>query len=223
MQLTQVLLLLSLTVLYTVLPAGSSQTINLPAGSSQTINLPASSSSQQTINLQPGRRAQFRILSKKSGLYLSVFRSGRLHAHAAGLSESSCSDTHSNASYSRRFVGYSRHLLSLHAYYYTDRNARFFLHDDLEATEKTISLESVKFRGRYLVMDKKRGKLRLDRPTDGNHLFRVLSTANSAYVALKAFNNCLIAFDVHGKLVTGCARSSYSIDTYLHLEPFRFT
>lgn len=33
------------------------------------------------------QRAQMKILSKRSALYVSVFRSGRLHAHSAGLSK----------------------------------------------------------------------------------------------------------------------------------------
>ena len=72
-------------------------------------------------------------------------------------------------------------------------------------------------------MDKKKEKLRLGWPTDGNHLFRVLSTVDSAYVALKDFEDCLIAFNVHGKLETGCVKNTHLIDTHLHLEPFRFT
>ena len=38
---------------------------------------------QQEGAARKGRRAQFRVLSGKSSLYLSVIRSGRLHAHAA--------------------------------------------------------------------------------------------------------------------------------------------
>ncbi len=51
------------------------------------------SSSQYNQLQQPApaakspKMAQVKILSKRSALYLSVFRSGRLHAHSAGLSK----------------------------------------------------------------------------------------------------------------------------------------
>ena len=62
----------------------------------------------------------------------------------------------------------------------------------------TVAFQSVKFRGRYLVMDARKEKLRLGYPHNGNHLFQVILTANPIYIALRDNRGCYVAFSPEG-------------------------
>lgn len=102
----------------------------------------------------------------------------------------------------------------------TDRNSRFFVHN--EENGKAVTFESVKFRGRFLVMDLAKGKLKLEAPTNGNHLFQVVRVFDSIHVALKACNGCLVAFNELGEVSSDCIQNPHSIDTHVLIEAYRF-
>ncbi len=103
---------------------------------------------------------------------------------------------------------------------FVDRNSRFFARN--EANGKSVSFESVKFRGRFLVMDMRRGSLRLATPTHGNQLFEVVMVHDLTHIALKSCNGCLVAFDEFGDTSSDCIKTSTSIDTHLLLQAHRF-
>lgn len=68
-----------------------------------------------------------------------------------------------------------------------------------------MRFESVKFKGRFLVFDERKGKIRLGEPQNGNERF-IMKKVNSVYSALKSANNvtCFVAFDEDGELVDPC-------------------
>ncbi len=94
----------------------------------------------------------------------------------------------------------AKQAVKLYHFSYPDWNTMFFVtseHDQLTDTT-TVAFESVKFRGRYLVMDSRKGKLRLGIPKDGNQHFGVVLTPSPIYIALRDNRGCYVGFNSTG-------------------------
>lgn len=107
----------------------------------------------------------------------------------------------------------------------TGRNTRFFVTAHSFSDDyKTAFFESVKFRGRYLVSDERRNKLRLAVPQRdlGNHLFEIILHPRSPiYIALKDYRGCYVGFKINGGLVSEpCELTLSDPETHILLEPF---
>lgn len=68
-----------------------------------------------------------------------------------------------------------------------------------------MKFESVKFKGRFLIFDENKGKIKLGEPDNGNEKF-VEEKINPVHSALRAANNntCFLAFNEAGELVDPC-------------------
>lgn len=97
-----------------------------------------------------------------------------------------------------------------------DRNSRFFLSYH---NPGTVAVESVKFRGRFIVMDLKKNKLRVDYPHDGNENFKIITLSNdSLFIALETFNGCYVAFDDYGEALDPCSQSIDNPATHFQFQ-----
>ena len=68
-----------------------------------------------------------------------------------------------------------------------------------------VSYESVQNRGKFLILDKKTGQLRVEEPQDDNEVFlQIAHPTIYGFFALKshASSGCYVAFDIHGSVST---------------------
>ena len=105
-----------------------------------------------------------------------------------------------------------------------DRNTRFLVTTTFNQTSqlKTASFQSVKFRGRYLVMDEQKGRVLLRRPGryEGRERFEVVTTRSPIHVTLRDRRGCFVGFDANGELLDPCTLKSYQHQTWLTLRLF---
>ena len=100
----------------------------------------------------------------------------------------------------------------------TDRRTQFF--PGFPSTGN-ITFESVKFRGRYLVFDENKGKLRLGDPVNGSEQFEIAHfVRDDLNVGLRAKNGCYVAFDFNGELIP-CVTDENSHTIRLHLRSYQ--
>lgn len=90
----------------------------------------------------------------------------------------------------------------------------------MSTSETMITLESVKFKDRYLVMEKDKERLRLATPQDKNEQFDVVPLASPVYIVLKDSRGCFIGFDRDGEQVNPCNLTSSDPQTRLFLNVF---
>ena len=67
-----------------------------------------------------------------------------------------------------------------------------------------IRFESVKFQGRFLLIDHRKGKLKLGEPKNGNDIFKILHLNDPVLSAFRDSENCYFAFDKEGEQVGPC-------------------
>lgn len=108
-----------------------------------------------------------------------------------------------------------------------DRNTRFLITSHYNKTADSIiaTFQSVKFRGRYLVMDEEKNKLLLRRPRDyykGSEKFEVVRTPSPIDVILKDRRGCYVGFNSAGEQVDPCSLSPERVETRLTITPFQF-
>jgi hypothetical protein len=82
-----------------------------------------------------------------------------------------------------------------------------------------MKFESVKFRGKYLIMDEHKSRIRLGEAQNGNENF-IVEKINPLFYVIKAANNlnCFIAFDEEGELVDPCSVSEIDQETRIFLD-----
>ena len=84
------------------------------------------------------------------------------------------------------------------------------------------TFESVRFRGRYLIIDQEKNRIRLGTPQNGNERFVVepSGSSNSGFHVLRAANtiNCFMAFGEDGESIAPCSASNTRLETRLFLE-----
>ena len=67
-----------------------------------------------------------------------------------------------------------------------------------------ITFESVKFRGKFLLIDHMKGKLKLGTPKNGSEIFEFQHLNDPTLSAFRSSENCYIAFDTKGNQVGPC-------------------
>lgn len=83
----------------------------------------------------------------------------------------------------------------------------------------TMKFESVKFRGKYLIMDEHKNAIRLGEAQNGNENF-VIEKINPLFYVMKAANNlsCFMAFNEEGELVDPCSVREMDPQTRIFLD-----
>lgn len=71
------------------------------------------------------------------------------------------------------------------------------------------------------MMQKKKNRLRLAYPRDGNEDFELVLTENPIYIALRDSRGCYIGFNSQGEPVEPCTLDLQSDQVRLHLRLFQ--
>ena len=82
-----------------------------------------------------------------------------------------------------------------------------------------MTFENVKFRGKYLIMDEHKSRIRLGKAQNGNEKF-IVEKINPLFYVMRAANriNCFVAFDEDGELVDPCSVSETDPETRIFLD-----
>ena len=82
-----------------------------------------------------------------------------------------------------------------------------------------MKFESVKFRGRYLIIDEQKNRVRLEEPQNGNERF-IVERINPLFSVMRSANNisCFVAFDEYGELVDPCSVRETDLETTVFLD-----
>lgn len=67
-----------------------------------------------------------------------------------------------------------------------------------------IRFESVKFKGRFLLIDHQKNKLKLGEPKNENDIFQIQHLNDPVLSAFRDSENCYFAFDKEGEQVGPC-------------------
>lgn len=82
-----------------------------------------------------------------------------------------------------------------------------------------MKFESVKFRGKYLIVDEHMNRIRLGEAQNGNENF-IIEKINPLFYVMKAANNlnCFLAFNEEGDLVDPCGVRETDPETRIFLD-----
>ena len=149
------------------------------------------------------QRNVYRILSESSGKHVGVTRGGRVHAHANHPSKFDTITFVANVN------GYLPFSVARRTLFYPSSNP----------IDGTMKFESVKFRGRYLILDENKGRIRLGEAQNGNEKF-IIEKINPLFYVMKPANrvDCFMAFDEEGELVDPCSVSETDLETRIFLD-----
>ena len=109
-------------------------------------------------------------------------------------------------------------ILSYHSScFYLDNNTKFYVNPEQNVTtgRMTVSLESVTYIDKYIVMDKRH--VYLGTPHCRNEQFEIVVFQYSTHIALKNARGCFIGFNENGTLLPPCTLTSQDPQTRLFI------